>query len=106
MTCFNYLSVKASCACERFSGVSCDSDILAGLYLPDFIWKVNGILLVTSQSQGVGILTGFEAKGNNTHSYQITAMNSLKTFGYHSFDSLSKKKMTSDMSGILVSQMY
>jgi len=88
----SYLSVKACYAGERFSTISCDFDILARLDLADFTWKVNCITFMTSQSQCVCILPVFVAKRDNAHSYQVTAMNSLETFSYHSFDPLLKGK--------------
>ena len=82
-----HLGVESNCAGERLSSVGCDSYILTRPYVTDFIWKVNGVPFMASQPQSLGILTSFEAEGNNTHSYQVTAMNSLKTLGYHGFDS-------------------
>jgi hypothetical protein len=47
---------------------------------------------MTSQSQWFCILPRFVAKRNNTHSYQVTTMNSLETFSYRSFEPLLKCK--------------
>lgn len=89
---WKYLCVKAHSACKRLSAVRGDSHILAGFYLTDIAREVNGITFMTSQSKCICILTGFETKWNNSHPHQITAMDSLKTFSNHCFNTLLHAK--------------
>lgn len=89
---WNYLSVKANSAGERFSRISGDSHVLARPYLADVVREVNRVTLMSSQSEWISILTRLETKWNDTHSYQVTTMNSLEAFRNNCFNSLVQIK--------------
>lgn len=75
---------------ERFSDIRRDCDILTWLYLANVDWEVNGVTLMSSEAKCLSIFARLETKRNNTHSYQIATVDSLKALLYYSSYSLQK----------------
>jgi hypothetical protein len=78
-----HLSIKANSASERFAIVSGDSYILARPDLTDVRRKIDVVTLMASEAKRVSILTRFKAQGNDSHSHQVTPMDSLKALCNH-----------------------
>jgi hypothetical protein len=81
------LGVEAKHAGERLVVISPHRDVHARFDILQ-VWHVYGIPLEASQTQGVRVLPGLEAKRNQAHTNQVATVNALKTLRNHSFDTL------------------
>jgi hypothetical protein len=83
-----YLGIKSKSTLKRFAVVGLYIDVHPRLNLLHVRWHFDSVFLKTSQTQRVCILSLLKTKWNKTHSYEIAAMNALKTFRYNRLNTL------------------